>query len=302
MVPQPAQRGGSAKSSAERAHVLTMAPNLSIHFLSRGAAHRTSAPVPQLFDMDLRALRRDRAARCGPALFLFERVFEDCLERIALMNRRFGRALLIGCPDPGWPERIGAVAGHADVRDPGPRFTASAGGALITEDAWEPPAGACDLVLAIGTLDTVNDLPIALRLIGYAMKPGAALIGAVSGGDTLPGLRGAMRAADALSGAAAPHIHPRIEASALSPLLTDAGFVRPVVDVERVQVSYPSLDRLVADLRAMGAINILCAKPPSLTRAQHRAASRAFAEAGHEGRTTETFEVLHFAAWTPEGG
>ena len=217
------------------------------------------------------------------------------------MNRRFERALLIGCPDPSWPERIRAVAGHVDVRDPGPRFVESTGGATITEDAWEPAAGAYDLVVAIGTLDTVNDLPIALRLIGYAMKAGSPLIGAVSGGDTLPKLRAAMRAADALSGTAAPHIHPRIEASALSPLLADAGFVRPVVDVERVQVSYSSLERLVADLRAMGATNVLCAKPPPLTRAQHGAASRAF-EGSREARTIETFEVLHFAAWTPESG
>jgi hypothetical protein len=110
-----------------------------------------------------------------------------------------------------------------------------------------------------------------------------------------------MRAADAVSGVAAAHVHPRIEASALSPLLSDAGFVRPVVDVERVQVSYPSLDRLVADLRAMGATNILKGRSGPLTRVQRDAASRLFAAAGTDGKTTETFEILHFAAWTAAG-
>ena len=66
-----------------------------------------------------------------------------------------------------------------------------------------------------------------------------------------------MAAADRISGAAAPHVHPRIEASALAPLLEQAGLVRPVVDVDRVAVRYPSLMRLVADLRAMGATNLL---------------------------------------------
>ena len=56
--------------------------------------------MPDLFDMKLRALRRDRAARIGPELFLFDRIFDDCLERLALVNRRFERALLIGCPNP----------------------------------------------------------------------------------------------------------------------------------------------------------------------------------------------------------
>jgi hypothetical protein len=256
--------------------------------------------VPELFDMKLRAMRRDRAARIGPELFLFERVFADCLERIALMNRRFERALLIGCPDPSWRHRV--AAGEVDVRDPGPLFAAAAGGDTIVEDAWEPEARAYDLVVNLGTLDTVNDLPLALRLTGHAMHPGGLFIGAVSGGDTLPQLRAAMRAADALAGVAAPHVHPRIEASALSPLLAEAGFERPVVDIERVQVSYPSLERLVGDLRAMGATNVLCSKAPPLTRAQREAASEAFAESAFDGRTTETFEIVHFAAWAAKRG
>jgi hypothetical protein len=279
-----------------------MAARRPIPFLSLAAAHRTSAVVPELFDMKLRALRRDRAARTGLELFLFDRVFADCLERMALMNRPFERALLIGCPDPGWAERLRAIAAEVDVRDPGPQFANAAGGDIIIEDAWEPDSQAYDLVVAIGTLDTVNDLPLALRLIGYAMRPGGLFIGAVSGGDTLPELRAAMRAADALAGVAAPHVHPRIEASALSSLLADAGFERPVVDVERVRVSYRSFERLVGDLRAMGATNILRSKAPSLARSHRTAASRAFAERAVEGRTTETFEIIHFAAWVGQSG
>lgn len=252
--------------------------------------------------MKLRALRRDRAARSGPELFLFERVFDDCLERVQLIGGRFERALLIGCPDPGWRERVRSVAADVDVRDPGPLFAQAAGGTAIIEDFWEPSAEAYDLVLAVGTLDTVNDLPLALRLIRYAMRSDALLIGAVAGGNSLPRLRAAMRPADALAGGAAPHVHPRIEPSALSPLLDDAGFVRPVVDVDRVTIAYPSLDRLVADLRAMAATSILVARAPPLTRAQRDAAARTFEEAAEGARTEETFELIHFAAWTPPSG
>jgi NADH dehydrogenase [ubiquinone] 1 alpha subcomplex assembly factor 5 len=258
--------------------------------------------VPELFDMELRALRRDRAARTGPELFLHERAFADCLDRIALLQRRFDRALLIGCPDPQWPERLRELAGSVSAHEPGPLFAAASGGRTIVEDAWEPPAGAYDLVLAVGTLDTVNALPLALRLIGHAMRADSLLIGAVSGGETLPQLRAAMRAADAVDGAAAPHVHPRIEPSALAPLLADAGFGRAVVDVDRVQVSYPSLERLVGDLRAMGATNLLNGRPRYINKAARAAAVREFAEAGDGSRTLEMFEILHFAAWTPENG
>jgi SAM-dependent methyltransferase len=258
--------------------------------------------VTELFDMKLRALRRDRAANIGPERFLAERVFEDCLDRITLVKRKFERALLIGCLDPEWPRRLLSVAQEVEVRDPGPSLAASALGEPIIEDAWEPSRESYDLVVAIGTLDTVNDLPLALRLIGSSMRPDGLIIGAFSGGDTLRQLRSAMRAADTVRGIAAAHVHPRIEASALSPLLIDAGFVKPVVDVERVQASYPSLERLVSDLRAMGATNLLHSRSPPLTRAQRNAALRSFADLGNGGRTTETFEILHFAAWSPAKG
>lgn len=216
------------------------------------------------------------------------------------MNRPFCRALLIGCPDPEWPTRLRSVAEEIDVRDPGPLFAQRADGATILEDAWHPQPQAYDLVLAIGTLDTINDLPLALQLIRYSLAGEALFMGAISGGDTLPQLRSAMRAADAVAGGAAPHVHPRIEPSALSGLLADAGFLRPVVDVDRVQASYSSLARLVTDLRAMGASNILSVRPRPLSPKQWEAAQQAFQ--GDSERVLETFELLHFAAWTPPNG
>ncbi|MGN6850433.1 MAG: SAM-dependent methyltransferase [Sphingomicrobium sp.] len=258
--------------------------------------------MADLFDMDLRALRRDRAARIGPELFLHERAFADCLERLALVQKRFVSALLIGSPGPDWPRRLSEFADKVMVRDPGPLFAKRAGGDVLVEDAWGPQADAYDLVVAIGTLDAVNDLPLALRLVRHSMTAGALFIGGFSGGDTLPRLRSAMRAADAVSGAASPHVHPRIEPSALAPLLAAAGFIEPVVDVDRAMVSYASLERLIADLRAMGSTNVLKARPRFTGRAALAAAIAGFADAGEGGRTIERFEILHFAAWTPSKG
>ncbi len=261
--------------------------------------HRTSGAVVDLFDMQLRALRRDRAARIGPQLFLLERTFEDCLERIVLLERIFERALLIGCPDAGWPARLRQVVKVVDVSDPGHLFAERAGGAVLIEDGWTPLSQVYDLVLAIGTLDTVNDLPRAMRTLSAAMRPQAPLIGAMSGGDTLPQLRNAMRTADEAAGAAAAHVHPRIEPSALAGLFSAAGFTNPVIDVDRVQVAYASLKSLVTDLRCMAATNVLSARPRRpIVRGGLAAAEGAFIKGGDGNRTTETFEILHFAAWS----
>jgi len=259
--------------------------------------------MADLFDMELRAWRRDRAFRNGPELFLYERAFADCLDRLGIVQRFFRTALLIGCPDAGWPERLREFAETVDIFDPGEGFAKAAGGGTIVEDRFETDIGRYDLCLAIGTLDTVNDLPQALLRIRAALAADAFFLGTLSGGDTLPQLRSAMRAADQADGVAVPHVHPRIEAAALAGLLAAAGFANPVVDVDRVRASYEQLPRLVADLRAMGATNVLTQRSRrSLSKRAWAAARAAFAAAAEDGRTTETFEILHFAAWTPHQG
>jgi hypothetical protein len=254
--------------------------------------------VADLFDLELRAARRDRAFRVGPELFLHERAFEDCLERLGLVDRTFASALLIGCPHAAWLDRLCKRVSRIEVIEPGPLFARAAGGKPVAEDEWGGSSGH-DLCIAIGTLDTVNELPRVIATIRRSLAADSLFIGAMSGGDTLPQLRAAMRAADQVRGAAVAHVHPRIEASALAAMLSAAGFAMPVVDVDRVQASYQTLGRLVADLRAMGATNVLRARSSTpLSKTAYAAAAGMFAAAGHGGRTTETFEILHFAGWT----
>ena len=185
--------------------------------------------------------------------------------------------------------------------DPGAEFARAAGGHLVVEDQLDLDPSSFDLIVALGTLDTVNDLPGALLRMRFLLKPDSLLIGALSGGNALPRLRQAMRAADAVMGGASPHVHPRIEPAGLAQLLTAAGFAMPVVDVDRVSVGYPSLRALVADLRGMGATNVLSSRSKApLTRSALSSAEEEFRSEGRP-RTIETFELLHFAAWSPDG-
>lgn len=267
--------------------------------LSRTNSRRTSAAVADLFDKDARIRRRERACRSGPALFVYERAFEDILDRLSVIQRPFEAALLIGTPDPSWPARLGQIAPSVQAIDPGAGFAAAAGALQIEEESIAFSPSSFDLVVAVGTLDTVNDLPGVLLKLRNLLRPDSLLIGAIAGGETLPQLRAAMRAADAIAGAAVPRVHPRIEAAALGHLLAATGFQIPVVDVDRAKVSYRSLRDLVRDMRAMGATNILAQRSRRpLTRAALTAAENHFASNQENGRTLETFELLHFAAWT----
>ena len=124
----------------------------------------------------------------------------------------------------------------------------------------------------------------------------------MSGGDTLPAPARAMRAADRSTGAAAPHVHPRIEAGGAR-AAARAGRLRHAGRRRR-----PRAGLLIArwtgwsrDLRAMGATNVLCRAPALLGKAGASRGARALSrDAGNGDRTVETFEILHFAAWTPQ--
>ena len=240
-----------------------------------------------LFDLRALDLRRQRAERLGPELFLHRRVLAEILERLAPVRREFGTALVVGWPAAVWRAQLdGRFASVTSV---------DSLGAL----AQQAP-GSCDLCIVIGELDTAEELPLSLAMLRHALGRNGLLVGAISGGNTLPQLRTAMRAADERMGIAAPHVHPRIEPTALAALLSAAGFADPVVDLDPVRVSYRSLKGLVADLRRMAATNVMRARPRRpLSRAAFEAARNAFADSSHEGRTTEIFELLHFAAWTP---
>lgn len=253
---------------------------------------------PDLFDRRLRVLRRDRAARIGPDPFLFDRAFDECLDRLRDIPRRFDRALLLGCPLADWPSRLSALVAAIDVADPGRLFAAQAAGRQVEEDRHDFGIDRYDLCLAIGTLDSVNELPLALRLIGRALKSDAPLIGAIAGGNSLPTLRGALIEAGRYEGRIAARTHPRIDPPTLAQLLTSADFAMPVIDVDRVRLRYSDLDALVRDLRSMGGTSALAQRSPPISKAELQLARQAFAAQAVEGKSEEILEILHFLAWT----
>jgi len=157
-----------------------------------------------------------------------------------------------------------------------------------------------DAAIAIGWAEFQNDLPEKLAALAVMLPPGTPLLGTLIGGNSIPVLRAALVEADRDRGSVAPRAHPRIDPAAFAELLQQAGFVTPVVDVDRISVAYRSLGRLVTDLRDLGATNILSQRPrTSPGKAWRARLERAFqARADTEGRIIERFDLVNFTSWT----
>ncbi len=262
-----------------------------------------SAGVDLPFDRALRRLRRDRAARLsGDSRFLFRRAADELLERLDLVARPFAAALDLGCGD-GYLTRTLRGRGLAVTSvDAGRRFAAATGGSQEDEDRLPFAEGSFDLVVSVGALDSVNDLPGALIQVRRALRPDGLFLAAFAGAGSLPRLRAALRAAEEAEGLpAGPRLHPQIDVRAAGNLLVRAGFALPVADDEAVDVRYSGFAALVADLRGMAATNLLVERPRwPFGRAGSAAAAAAFAAtAGSDGRTTERFHILHLSGWAP---
>lgn len=233
----------------------------------------------------------------GPELFLLDRAFDDCLDRLRDIPRQFENALLLGCPSPAWRERTQAIAANVVVMDPGALFAARSAGQQIEEDRQDFGEAWFDLCIAVGTLDTVNDLPLTLQQLRRSLKPDSPMIGAIAGGNSLPALRACLIAAGRAEGRVVARTHPRIDATSLARLLQAAGFAMPVVDIDRVTINYSGLEALVKDLRAMGATSVLAQRSPPMSKSELQAASTEFRRMANGNRTEETVEILHFLAW-----
>lgn len=254
------------------------------------------------FDRRLRRLRRDRAARrFAEADYLYRHAAEDLLDRLDSVTRSFTRALDLGCANGFLTQQLRARGLEVTAADASEVLARRVGGIVCDEDRLPFADDAFDLVVSVGVLDSVNDLPGALTLIRRALRPDGLFLGAFAGAGSLPRLRAAMLAADALGEGAAPRIHPQIDVRAAGDLLARAGFALPVADSSPVDVRFPHLFGLVADLRRMGATNILASRSRRpIGRCALAAAVAHFAAAAEpDGKTVEHFDIIHVSGWAP---
>jgi SAM-dependent methyltransferase len=255
---------------------------------------------PEIFDRNLRRLRRDRAApRFREYSFVRDAIVEGLLDRLDLVTRPFKRALDLGTADGSLAEALRARGIEVVASDAGARF--AAGGVQCDEDRLPFEPGSFDLILSAGVLDSVNDLPGALIQCRRSLRPDGLFLAGFAGAGSLPFLKRALLEADAAAGGGIPQrVHPLIDVRAAGDLLARAGFVLTVADSEPLDVGYGDPFRLMTDLRGMAATNILVGQTVPLTRGRLATIAESFAaKADPDGRVRERFELVFMTGWSP---
>ena len=259
------------------------------------AAKPTAAPV--LFDRALLRARQDRARRGEPATFLLDRVAEDMEERLAAVTRDFSDVADI------WTPRELLQKSDLLRKPVADRFKSIT--RIATDETETLPLQPESIDLAVSALafQFVNDLPGVLAQIRRALRPDGLLLAAMLGGDTLTELRQAFAEAEAeCEGGVSPRVAPFADLRDVGALLQRAGFALPVTDVDGVVVRYDNAFALMADLRRMGATNIMVERRRTPTRiATMLRMSEIYASrfADPDGRIRATFDVIWLSGWAP---
>jgi malonyl-CoA O-methyltransferase len=125
------------------------------------------------------------------------------------------------------------------------------------------------------------------------LEPGGLLLFATLGPDSLQEVRRAWLGIDTQI-----HVHAAVDMHDLGDLALAAGLAEPVVDVDRLEITYARLDDLVRDLRACGAMNVAAGRRRGLTGVRRwRAFEQRLHEQQRDGRFAVTMELVLGQAW-----
>jgi malonyl-CoA O-methyltransferase len=145
-------------------------------------------------------------------------------------------------------------------------------------------------------LEWCHDPDAVFQEVRRILQPGGLLTFATLGPDTLRELREGWRKIDPY-----PHVHRFIDMHDLGDALVRAGLAEPVMDTERLTVTYPHLDALLTELVASGSSNLAHGRNRGLTPKSHLAALRqGVRPATEQGVLPVSVEVVYGHAWAVE--
>lgn len=256
------------------------------------------ASPPRIFDRRLLRARQRRALAKGAPDFLLTRAADDLLDRLLTVKRDFARSLDLGAPAAHFAQAIVASGRAAPLRAGG-----LSGDVVADEEALPFAPAAFDLVVSGMALQWVNDLPGVFAQVRRILAPDGLFLACLPGGASLVELRVALaQAEEEITGGASPRVSPFVDVRDMGGLLQRAGFALPVADVDSFTVRYDSALALMADLRAMGAGNVLVRRANRPLRRDVLArAAQIYAEqfSDPDGRVRASFEIVWISGWAP---
>ena len=155
-------------------------------------------------------------------------------------------------------------------------------------------AQSVDLVFANASLQWSSRPPQAFADIARVLKPGGLMMFSSFGPDTLQELRAAWAAVDG-----SEHVHGFIDMHDYGDMLMAAGLADPVMDAERMTLTYPDAMQLMREIKVIGAANASLRRSPGLLgRGRIAAVCEAYEQFRREdGRLPVSYEVVHGHAW-----
>jgi malonyl-CoA O-methyltransferase len=158
-----------------------------------------------------------------------------------------------------------------------------------------PLAGnSVDLVFANAALQWSTAPAEAFAGISRIIRPDGLLMFSSFGPDTLQELRAAWAAADEY-----PHVHQFVDMHDYGDMLMAAGLADPIMDVERMTLTYQDIAQLMREIKMIGAGNASPERQRGLLGRERwnrvREAYETFRDA--DGRLPVTYEVVHGHAW-----
>ncbi|HHH35307.1 MAG TPA: malonyl-[acyl-carrier protein] O-methyltransferase BioC [Gammaproteobacteria bacterium] len=170
--------------------------------------------------------------------------------------------------------------------------------AFLCADAEQLPLADAsqDLVISNLTLQWCNELDRCFADIRRILRPGGLFMFTTFGPDTLRELRHSWRAVDSYN-----HVNAFLDMHDIGDALVHAGLADPVMDVERLTLTYAGVRDLMHDLKALGAHNATAGRARGLTgpAALRRMTAAYEAFRRPDGRLPATYEVIHGHCWAP---
>ena len=167
------------------------------------------------------------------------------------------------------------------------------GGEQRCPDIAAVPAGSAELALASLTLPWIGEPDDWFADLARVLAPDAPLLLATLGPDSFRELRAAWAAAGRTG-----QVPVFADMHDIGDALVRAGFVEPVLDADRLTISFATPAALWRDLRLAGAGNVLADRPRGLAGRNCFAAAGAALEAAGPG-TAITLELVFAHAFAP---
>ena len=152
-----------------------------------------------------------------------------------------------------------------------------------------------DMIWSNLALQWCNDLPATFVELRRVLKVDGLLMFSSFGVDTLRELRTAFHGVDDHS-----HLSRFADMHDIGDMLVAAGFADPVMEMERLTLTYDDVRAVMQDLKSIGAHNATVGRAPGLMgKAAWQRVTENYEKLRRDGKLPATFEIIYGHAWKP---